>query len=168
MRLLAESEILVGLAEVGVVFAGFAGVSVVLGRRNPDAWSDLDAVRLRWMILNSLAASGFALLPLLVHGLGLSKTQTWFTASGLLLTFLLWSAGYVTVMTRRLYQARVQDRLSPAGFVLLILIGLGAMASLISNLASTQPVFGLYLPGLVFTLSVAAVMFLRTLSVLRR
>ena len=168
MGLLAESEILVGLAEVGVVFAGFAGVSVVLGRRDQGSWSDLDSTRLRWMIWFSLAASGFALLPLLVHGLGLSETQTWFSASGLLLTFLLWSAGYVLVMTRRLYRAGVQDRLSPAGFVLLILMGLGAMLSLISNLASTQPVFGRYLPGLVFTLGFAAVMFLRTLSVLRR
>ena len=168
MTLLAEAEILVGLAEVGVVFAGFAGVSIVLGRRNLEAWSDLDAARLRWMIWNSFASAGFSLLPLLIFGLGFSESQTWSFASGLLLAFILWFFGYASAATRGLYREGVEDRVPLPVRALILMVGLGAMASLVSNLASSQPAFGLYLPGLMFTLAFAALMFLRTLSVLRQ
>jgi len=168
MRPLPESEILIGFAEIGVVFAGFAGISIVLGRRNPSDWSDLDAARLRWMIWHSFASAGFALLPLLIHGLGLSEPRTWFIASGLFLAFHLWFQGYAIVATHRLYREGVEDRVPLPMMVIVFSSALGALASLAANLASTEPGFGLYFPGLMFTAAFAALMFLRTLSVLRQ
>jgi hypothetical protein len=72
-----DSDVLVGIAEVAVVFAGFAGVSVVLSRRQPGQWTYVEAARMSCMIESSLTTALFALLPIMFASFDASAATTW-------------------------------------------------------------------------------------------
>ena len=55
--------LLVGIATLGVTLTGFAGVVAVF--REDDAWTEVQAFRLRVLVRNGLAVMFMALLPLL-------------------------------------------------------------------------------------------------------
>ena len=77
--------ILLTIAEVAVAFAGFASIVSVLGRRSSDTPEHINALRMRAMILSSLLAVAFSILPFLLHSYGLAGAALWRTSSVFLL-----------------------------------------------------------------------------------
>jgi hypothetical protein len=65
------------VAEVAVAFAGFAGLVTVLTQRLAKTEREFDIVRFRDMLLLSLIAAAFSLLPTLPSAFGASDEATW-------------------------------------------------------------------------------------------
>ena len=78
-----EQESLFAIVEFGVGLAGFAAVFVALVRR-AGAWEAASAYRLELLLVQSLAASLFALLPVSLRLLGVEPSLNWRLSSGLL------------------------------------------------------------------------------------
>ena len=78
------------LAEVAVAFAGFASIAVLFRRRGDGEWSRRDAVRYRGMLVNSLSACAFALLPSILGAFGTPSTALWLSCSSLLFGYFSW------------------------------------------------------------------------------
>src|SRR5262249_62388849 len=53
-------------AQIGVALAGFAGVVVVFRREAVHEWSDIDKLRLRLLLANSILPLGLSMLGLLL------------------------------------------------------------------------------------------------------
>lgn len=62
----AQTETLLSLAEVAVALAGFAAIVVVLKRGSGGRWRAADADQFHGMIIHSIAAVIFCLLPFVV------------------------------------------------------------------------------------------------------
>ncbi len=71
------SEILQTIAEVAIALTGFTGIVVALRSRTDEPLSGYALVRFRILLLASLAAVAFALLPFLCHHLGAPPSATW-------------------------------------------------------------------------------------------
>ena len=80
MAPLAEESILYIFAQVAVLFAGFGGVSIVLGRLQ----SPIERARLRNVILTALFLLLMSLFPLLPNQFGLEPDTTWRVGTGVL------------------------------------------------------------------------------------
>ena len=97
---MVESEILLTIAEVAVAFAGFASLVGVLGQRSSRADPRVLGTRMRAMILFSLLAVAFSLVPFVLYRYELDESSVWRFSSGLfLLGFLavgVWLARAVT------------------------------------------------------------------------
>ena len=98
-----NEDLLLTIAEVAVAFAGFASIVSVLGRRSSDTPEHINALRMRGMILSSLLAVAFSLLPFLLHGYGLTGGVLWRTSSAVLL---LASTGLAYSILSRIAAAR--------------------------------------------------------------
>lgn len=83
-------DFLFTVAEVAVAFAGFAGLVTVLTQRLGKTEREFDIVRFRDMLLLSLIAAAFSLLPTLPLAFGASDETTWRLSA--LLFLLAWSA----------------------------------------------------------------------------
>jgi hypothetical protein len=70
-------DFLFTVAEVAVAFAGFAGLVTVLTQRLAKTEREFDIVRFRDMLLLSLIAAAFSLLPTLPSAFGASDEATW-------------------------------------------------------------------------------------------
>lgn len=156
---LEYSETLIGLAELAVALAGFAGVAVALGSRDHGAWHPGDRLRLHFLLESSLTAGGFAILTLvLLHALPEAGTLPWQLGSSLWALFMplsLWSSH------RRIEENRTKhgdidqfaNRIVFSIFALLIATQLG-------NVFFWQDFYPL-LAALCFNLAGAAMQFLR-------
>ena len=82
-----DREVFLTLAEVSVAFAGFANIAILFRLRDRGTWDPADAFRYRAMLANSLFASGFAFLPLILGRFELSDRALWSTCSALLLIY---------------------------------------------------------------------------------
>jgi hypothetical protein len=91
------------IAEVAVAFAGFASIVSVLGERRSDVPNHVNAVRMRGMILSSLLAVAFSLLPFLLYSYGLDGANLWRTSSGILF---LPTAAFAFSLVRRIRALR--------------------------------------------------------------
>ena len=80
-----NEDLLLTIAEVAVAFAGFASIVSVLGRRSSDTPEYINALRMRAMILSSLLAVAFSILPFVLHSYGLTGGMLWRTSSAVLL-----------------------------------------------------------------------------------
>ena len=80
---MAESDLLFTIAEVAVAFAGFASLVAILGRRSSKDDPRVLGARMRAMILFSLLAVAFSLLPPVLYRYGLDESATWRVASAL-------------------------------------------------------------------------------------
>ncbi len=89
--LVVETEILLTIAEVATAFAGFASLVGVLGQQSSRADPRVLGTRMRAMILFSLLAVAFSLLPFILHRYGLAESLVWRLASGL------FAVGFLTV-----------------------------------------------------------------------
>jgi hypothetical protein len=78
------------LAEVAVAFAGFASIAVLFRRRDDGEWSQIDALRYRGMLVNSLFSCAFALLPSILGAFGTPSTALWLSCSSLLFAYIAW------------------------------------------------------------------------------
>ena len=164
-----DSDLYVGLAGVAVVFAGFSGISVVLTGRQPGQWRQFDAGRLLLMISLSFAAAFFSLLPLVVARLLTSTESLWQLCSAPFLVFTVAGMIQSYVLTRRAYRAPDADRDSARNFILFFAGWFLAVLALSANTLRVVPALseGFYLVALVCYLGLAALMFFRTLTVLR-
>jgi hypothetical protein len=79
-----ERDALFAVSEFGVGLAGFSAVFVALVRRS-DAWEAASAYRLELLVIQSLAAGLFALLPVTVRFLGVEGPAAWRLSSALLI-----------------------------------------------------------------------------------
>ena len=164
-----HTETLVGIAQVSIVFAGFAGISVVLSRRLPEQWTYTDSVRMACMIESSLTAAFFALLPIVVIAFGISTAAT-VSASG----FLFAIAMFVHMVAngarmKRAYEQEPEDRLPLLFRASMLLIGVAVMLALVLSSFNIvfQGSFGPYLAGLLFNLAFSSFMFMRSLTLVR-
>lgn len=96
---MAESELLLTLAEVAVAFAGFASLVGVLGERRSVDHALVLGARMRAMILTSLLVTGFSLLPPVVSWYGRSPRATWSISTVALFVAV---AAYLTWLTMAL------------------------------------------------------------------
>ena len=82
---MVESEILLTIAEVAIAFAGFASLVAVLGQRSSHDDPRVLGTRMRGMILFSLLAVAFSLLPFILYRFELAESSMWRLSSGLFL-----------------------------------------------------------------------------------
>ncbi len=61
-----ESEILVGIAALGLTVTGFSGLISVLGRRSSGLWTETERFQLGELIVVSLAVTFTSFIPILV------------------------------------------------------------------------------------------------------
>lgn len=79
-----EEAILIGISQLGAVFAGFIAIFMVF-TQSTGRFSPVDAVRARIIIYSSFAVVLTALLPLVMQGLGIAPTWLWRVATGIYL-----------------------------------------------------------------------------------
>ena len=61
-----DSEVLVGIAALGLTVTGFSGLISVLGRRSAGHWSEAERFQLGELIVVSLAVTFAAFIPVLI------------------------------------------------------------------------------------------------------
>jgi len=80
-----QTSLLLSLAQLGVAFAGFAAIVVLFGRGDSGRWRDRErANRFHGMVVHSLVAVFFCLLPLLLDAFTSDPSSIWLIASALL------------------------------------------------------------------------------------
>ena len=158
-----DSDYLFTVAEVGVALAGFAGlVSVIADRlstnENP---AELASHRLQVMLMYSLTATGFALVPYLFLRAGLVPDIAWRLYSSFFF------ATWLTIFLRMLPRALAFARGISTGAWLLVYLGFSiSVAGLALLLLNTLGVFGTntalaYLVALTLLLLAAVRLFVR-------
>ena len=160
---LLEADLLLTVAEVAVAFAGFASLVGILGQRSARDDPRVLGARMRGMVLFSLLAVFFALLPILLARYGLDDVLVWRTSSALF-AFALASVGVWLIWTvSRLIRLGIrrgplQRRLIPA--VLLTAIP-GGVVVLLSNALLVPPdhLAAIYLTALGLDLFLSAFAF---------
>jgi hypothetical protein len=154
------ADVLLTIAEVAVAFAGFASVVVLFQHRDPHRWPPAVVVRLRTMIEGSLVTLFSALLPCVLHQLGLADDPLW-AASSLVLALAYVAFG--AVVWQRSRAPLASGQLSRGFSATVGAISTLVLAALLLNAAGV--VFlrasGAYLVGVTWTLVFASLMFLR-------
>lgn len=155
---MADSEILLTIAEVAVAFAGFASLVGILGRRSARDDPRILGARMRGMILFSLVAVGFSLVPFILHRYGLAEATVWRLASALFLGALGAIAVWLWRSIRRLNVGSANRH--GIGAVLASAIGAG-LVILALNVLGVAPTLGpaLYLTALGLLLFLAGFAF---------
>jgi len=77
-----ESSLLETTAEVSVAFTGFIGLFLVLASRD-GRFAPEDSFVIRLIVICSIGPVFFAVLPLVLNGLGLSGSPLWRISSGI-------------------------------------------------------------------------------------
>ena len=163
------TEALVGIAQVSIVFAGFAGISVVLSRRLPEKWTYGEAVRMACMIESSLTAAFFALLPIVFLAFGISIATT-ISMAGLLFAVAMFVHMVANALRmRRAYQQDPDDRLPIVFRASMALVGVAVLSALVLSSIGVafHDSFGPYMAGLLFHLAFSSLMFMRSLTMVR-
>ena len=86
LNTIPESEILVGIAALGLTVTGFSGLISVLGRRSAGQWTQAERFQLGELVSLSLAVTFASFIPLLV-GMLLPDEDALPTATGLVASF---------------------------------------------------------------------------------
>jgi hypothetical protein len=153
-------DILQTLAEVAIALAGFTGIFVALRDRSGQPLSGYALVRFRIMLLASLAAVAFALLPFLIFHIGFSPSATWSICSAVVLFFMV----PITIHDSRAVRtySGVMPKLDRRAVPLIALLGAALGISQIAN-ALTLHAFGPYLAAPMWFLTFSAFQFGRLL-----
>ena len=155
-----SAEILQTVAEIAMGLAGFGGIAAGLGYRARGDWSDDDQVRLLSMVYTSLLVVFTALLPFVVHHLGI--LVPWRVCGFIVLPF-----QFINLAAAlRVFRHGIPTAYNPFASILLVFMHVGAFAVLLiicSNLYLGSN-FGLYLLAAILILVVAAMLFFRLLS----
>ena len=158
------ADALTTIAEVAVGLAGFSGVVAVLGRQ-PGEFSRVEAGRLVVLLLSSLGALFFALIPFALFPLGLNPVSVWRTTSGLVAVFALShiAISYTELRRVRREAPEIYSR-SVAGthFTILVVV---LLLQLVGVAKGGELALSLYIFGLLGLLAVAAFQFVRILFV---
>lgn len=67
-----ELDSLLVFGEIGVALAGFSGITVAIGRRAQGHWDEVDRNRLQDLLIASLGAACFAILPIVLTKSGMT------------------------------------------------------------------------------------------------
>ena len=153
------------IAEVSVALAGFTGVVAVFGSREQSAWNPVEVMRFRTMLISSLAALLFSIIPICLYHLGISETQVWSTSSTLLAMFLTINTVRV-VRTIHSRDSLDYSDVSPWPTRIMAIVLTGAVALLILNILGVgfNREFGPYFVGLVALVLLCVITFVRMLS----
>jgi hypothetical protein len=149
-----HSDTLLTIAEIAVALAGFASLVSIIGRRQNDASSAADSIRLQMMLEVAFRNAAFALLPLPFLQLAPSDPIVWRISSGLYI---------VATVAYFLLRMRPSDRTGERWHVvsLRILISISVIAALANVLGlGGSNAFSLYLANLLLGLTAAGVTFL--------
>lgn len=160
-----DSELLLAIAQLSVAFAGFSGLASVLGQRKAR---DLDVRRLQSVLVTSLLATTFSLLPFLPSRLGAplevaARASAGAFALSLTIFLLLEARSYRALGYPR---APTLSRLALFNFLLYVTAILGLILVVFGFLATARR--GVYLFGLLSLLFVTGTVFVRVfLSLVR-
>ncbi len=100
--MLSESDVLLTVAEVAIAFAGFASLVGILGQRYSSDDPRVSGTRMRGMIVFSLIAVAFSLLPFVVRKYGFEEATVWKLSSGLFFLAFLGAGVWVARVVGRL------------------------------------------------------------------
>jgi len=148
-------------AQIAVALAGFAGVVVVFRREAVHEWSEIDKLRLRLLLANSILPLGLSMLGLLLLTIKPMPPGIWRWCSGIAFVANLSFVTVTTKMSRRLDLPNVQ-RQPETRFIQYVFgaFGVAAMLLKVSNIALVggfSPVFA----GIVYQLVTAIAQFAR-------
>ena len=77
-------------AQIAVALAGFAGVVVVFRCEAVHEWSDIDKLRLRFLLANSMLPLGLSMLGLVLVSIEPEPPGIWRWCSGIFLVATMW------------------------------------------------------------------------------
>jgi predicted membrane channel-forming protein YqfA (hemolysin III family) len=153
-------------AQIAVALAGFAGVVVVFRCEAVHEWSDIDKLRLRFLLANSMLPLGLSMLGLVLVSIEPEPPGIWRWCSGILLVATMWFV-MATGKTFRRLNLQNPQRKRITRFVFYLFGGFGTAALLlqlynIASLAAFWPFFA----GIVYQLVSAMAQFARMILLL--
>ena len=154
------SDVLLTIAELAVAFAGFASIVVLFQHRDPASWPPAVPVRLRAMVESSLATLYGALLPFLLHHLGLTEPELWAWSSvAIAVALVVVGVAFYRRALPHLPSGNLSRTFTLAVASVAVLVVLLQLANAIGFVF--RPSFGPYLAGVIWSLVVASLVFLR-------
>ncbi len=131
-------------AQIAVALAGFAGVVVVFRREAVHEWADIDKLRLRLLLANSILPLGLSMLGLLLLTVEPMPPGIWRWCSGITLVATLLFVTAIPKIYRRLNLQNVQ-RERNTRFIYYVFGAFGVVAMLLQ-------VFNIALLGVVLAI----------------
>ncbi len=154
------------LAEIAIVFAGFAAISVVLGRRH-DGLSIANAARLSVMIELSVCSALLALVPSVLLGFGLGAEATWRLSCLAAAAYGVASASRGGALRRRSRRQAPGEVHGPAALALVVLLRATSIAAALLGVVAVADRPGPLLLSLASNLALSAFLFVGSLWGLR-
>jgi len=151
-----DLENLLVFGELGVALAGFSGITVAIGKRAQGHWDEADRKRLQDLLMASLGAACFGILPIVLTKSGMTDELALQMCSGIFALYLLvGSAGILRGGSGRLgYSAWI--------FMIPMLLVIAMLALAAGGVLSRVLEFPYYL-GLFWLLFLAATNFVSLL-----
>jgi len=164
-QIMHGSDVLQTMAQIAVAFAGFSGIVAAFNQQG-DRWGAADRMRVRSLIVASLAAMFFALLPSGLDVTELAERSIWRTSSAALGLFMVvGQAGGLWMMARMPSEERAQF----PRIIAIIVIGgtfMNGAAQLMNAAAWPYETQGaVYIFGVLYQLLLAGALFLRLVIV---
>jgi hypothetical protein len=148
-------------AQIAVALAGFAGVVVVFRREAVHEWADIDKLRLRLLLANSILPLGLCMLGLLLLTVEPMPPGIWRWCSGITLVATLLFVTAIPKIYRRLHLQNVQrERDTRFIYYLFGAFGVAAMLLEAFNIALLG-VFWPFFAAIVYQLITAMAQFAR-------
>jgi len=152
-------DILQTVAEIAIALTGFTGIVAALGWRRDSPWSRFDLARFRTLLISSLAASLFSLLPFLFFHSGVSSDAVWSVGSGLIALYMAVVTFFDARSLRAVTDMSSVDRALVPTFAVL---GLAVWGAQIANIIFVHE-FAPYLGALLWFILLASLTFVRLL-----
>lgn len=111
-------------AEIGVALSGFAALVVAIGQRAGKETSQADIWYVGVLVERGLAAALFALLPMLLEGLGAGTRLNWLLSSGLFALYVISIAVRSLAMRKHVPAEELNDVMGSKVFLALLTVGL--------------------------------------------
>jgi hypothetical protein len=148
-------------AQIAVALAGFAGVVVVFCREAVHEWADIDKLRLRLLLANSILPLGLSMLGLLLLTVEPLPPGIWKWCSGITLVATLLFFTAITKIYRRLHLEDVQ-RQRDTRFIYYVFGAFGVIAMLLQVFnVMLLSMFWPFFAGIVYQLITAMAQFAR-------
>jgi hypothetical protein len=153
-------------AQIAVALAGFAGVVVVFRREAVHEWSDIDKLRLRFLLANSMLPLGLSMLGMVLVTIEPVPPGIWRWCSSILLVTTLSFVMATGKTFRRLNLRNAQrQRNNRVVFFLFGAFGMASMFLQLYNIASLEA-FWPFFAGIAYQLVTAMVQFARMILLL--
>jgi hypothetical protein len=153
-------------AQIAVALAGFAGVVVVFRREAVHEWSDIDKLRLRFLLANSMLPLGLSMLGLVLVTIEPEPPGIWRWCSGI---FLVTTMSFVMATGKTFPRLNLRNaerqRITRFIFFLFGVFGTAAMLLQLYNIAALAA-FWPFFAGIVFQLITAMAQFARMILLL--